>query len=288
MWISAEDARSDFVLAAAAALIGPFIQAFVADLPGYPGGLVGTLLSIAWLFAMTGLVPVLLAGYRSHGLSAFGLDQPQEAIRTGLLVALPLAVTGWLAFWLRGASAIDALQGLLPFLSGGQGLIVDVLAFAVVATGSLLLYTFLTVRARDAFQPNEVAQLEALRTFGLAAVGVAALLGLLLWVAGNQFTTLMLRVAGVAGLVLVTDRYVEPGRQTTRATVLAPAITVLVFWVFRSGGLFRGNLLDGLYAGSVAAAIAITVAILVETRRYAWATVPVLAAAALYGAPLLV
>jgi hypothetical protein len=287
MWITAEDARSDFVLAAAAALIGPFIQSFVADLPGYPRGLVGTLLGIAWLFAMTGLVPLLLAGYRNHGLAAFGLDQPRDALRTGLVVAAPLAVAGWLAFWLNGATPIQALQGLLPFLSSGQGLVVDVLALVVVAAGSLLLYTFLTVRAREAFQQTGLGLVEALRTFGMGAIGVATVLGLLLAISGNV-TSLMLRVAGAAGLVLVTDRYVQPEDTTTRATMLAPAVTVLVFWVFRSGGLFRGNLLDGLYAGSIAAAIAIAVSSLIETRRHAWATAPVLAAAALYGAPLLV
>ncbi|HEX9888657.1 MAG TPA: hypothetical protein VGA69_04220 [Nitriliruptorales bacterium] len=287
MWITAEDARSDFVLAAAAALLGPILQGFVSGLPFYPRGLIGTMLGIAWLFAMTGLVPVLLAGYRDHGLSAFGLDQPQEGLGTGVIVALPLVVAGWLAFWLNGVSVIDALLGLLPFLSGGQGLVVDLLAFAVVTIGSVLLYTFLTVRARHAFKATHLTQVEALRTFGMGAVAVAAVLGLLLSISGNA-TSLLLRVAGVAGLVLVADRYVQPADSTTRSTVLAPAITVLVFWVFRSGGLFRGSLLDGLYAGSLAAAIAVTVAILVETRRHAWATVPVLAAAALYGVPLLV
>lgn len=288
MWMSSEDARSDFVLAAAAAAFGPILQSFLTGLPLYPrSGTVGVVLALAWLFASTGLVPLLLARYRGQGAAAFGLDEGREGLSVGAIVALPLVAFGWLSFWAGSAGPVGALFGRIGEPSLSTTWMLNLLVLVVALVGVLLLYTFLVVRARDAFKPTHVTQVEALRTFGVGAVGVALVLGLLLAV-GTTLTVagVMLRLAGLLGAILLVDRYVEPGDMTTRATVLAPAIVAAVLWVLSSGGLFSGGLLSGLYAGAVAGATAIVVAILLETRRYAWAVIPLVAAAVLYGSPL--
>ena len=75
--------------------------------------------------------------------------------------------------------------------------------------------------------------------------------------------------------MLVADRVVTTRRTTPRAAVLTPVVVLVVVHVFAFGGLFRGDLLSGLYAGALAAGTATVTAVLLETRESAWAVVPV-------------
>lgn len=298
MWITREEALSDFVLAGATAVLGWIVPSYLARLGFYPSqGLLAELLLLGWLFALTGLVPLLLARYRKQGAAAFGLDGERAGMRAGILLAIPVGAVGVIALWTGSLGNAPlplerAALGLLGLGSSALGLLLLAARVAVVGAGSVLLLAFLTVRARDGFRGTPVSQLEALRTYGLGAVGAAAVLGLLAVVAGAVGAIgLLVTLAALVAAVLLTDRLLVQGGETARATVLAPAIVAfLIRFETQTGGflagLFGPRLLLGLYAGCVAAALVIVVAVLVETRVYAWAVVPLLVATALYPSPL--
>lgn len=284
MWTDPDEARSDFVLAAATALFGPFLAQFILRLPvlGSSGPL-GRLVGIALLFAITGLVPLLLARHRGAGIAAFGLDGGREGIRLGFLLALPVAALGVVVAWTSGVPILQALTGILALFFGSPfgplDVVFGLLQVIVIFGGMLLLYTFLGVKAREGFGRTEVSHVEALRTYGLAAAGGALLVGFLVAI-GREFTLsrVLLSSAALAAVVLIADRVVDSRGQTTRLAVLAPAIVALVL----AWNIFSGEFLTSLRHGLLAAGTIIVVTVLVDGRRYAWAAVPLFAALTIY------
>ena len=306
MFMNAEEARSDFVLAAAATLFGGLVIRLVAELPFYPGsGVVGEILRLLWVFALTGLVPYLLVRYREMGVRGFGLEGDRGGTVAGLLVAAPVAVLGIVrllgigdgaglgaAIGTPGASLTNALFGHLsgapfgdPTVGPGPSateamieLFFRIATVAVLWVGIVMLFTFLTTRARDGFRRKELPLVEGLRTFGMATAGIAFVVGLVAAILPSvTLGSMVLNVAGLAAMVLLADRLVTKRMSTSRATLLAPAIVALLLHII--GGT---HLLLDLYAGALAAGGAIVLASLVETRRAAWAVVPVAAAMAIY------
>lgn len=289
MYMTPEDARSDFVLVAAVAVFGGEIIALLFQLPFYPRtGLVGRLLFQVWLFVVIGLVPWLLLRYRDQGAAGLGLTEDRSGLAGGLALSLPIVVI-WLVRALRADVVVEGLLGRLTI--GGLGdptvgtadpgadLLVRILVVLALAAGGVLLVPFLVTRSREAFRRTEMKLVEGLRTFGMATVGAALLLGLLA-VLGRAVAALdvLLSVGGLATMVLLTDRLVHPVMGTSRATLMAPALVVVATHVL-SG---RGPLLPTLYTAALGAGVAIVVAALVETRRHAWAIVPLALTAALY------
>lgn len=285
MWMHPEDARSDFILAAATAAVGWIVHNFVVSLGVYPnpGTLLHSALTVMWLFVLTGLVPLLLARYREDSPGAFGLGSDRHGVLPGLVLAVPVLVVGVLGLWADGVALPRALLGefgLLP--SDPLRVLVRLAAIAAVFAGSFLLYAFLTVRARNGFRRTELGQVEALRTFGMGAAGSVLLLGLLTSLAGIcSVTSVLTTAAGLAALVLIADGAVTAGKQTSRAAVLAPAIVAVVIALLVDGGLFGGNLLITLYRGSAAAGTVIVLAVLVEAGR-AWSGLVLMLAVAIY------
>lgn len=294
MWMTPEDARSDFILAAAATLFGPLLVALVAGLPFYPGGTVGTLLGIMWVFVITALTPMLLVRYRDQGVEGYGLVDDPGAWRRGLVIALPIVVVGWLRGWFGlGLGAVPALGGKLaigaaasPTISSGRGvvdLVLDLVFLAVVMVSGLMLAGFLVTRARDGFRRTEVPVVEGLRTFGMGAAAAGLLLGLLAsFTPEIRLTVVLTNILALVLVVLLADRIVASNDTTSRATLLAPAVVAVVAQIMAFGGLFRGDLLLALFHGAISAGLVIVLAALIETRRYAWAVVPVAVASALY------
>ncbi len=287
MWESPEEARSDFILAAATAVFGPLLYFFLVGLLRLGRlGLVGDALRAVIVFAIAGLVPLLLARYRRQGAAAFGLDIPvRDGVVGGLLVAAPAVGLGIAVGWASpGATVGSSLLGVLGHISASPlGLLVYLLGRLAFLVGALLLYTFLTAKARDAFRGTEIGQVEALRTFGMTAAAGALIVGLPI----ALFTeATLLRSAldplALAAMVLLTDRLLDPAATTTRATVLAPVIVAAIV----SLELFGGQVLASLRDAVLAAGLVLVLAVLVETRRYAWATLPVLVAVTLYPSAL--
>jgi hypothetical protein len=195
------------------------------------------------------------------------------------VLVVPVAALGVLRQFVSLGPGDTALLGRI----GGAGfsgvgtttaVVLELLAFAVTSLGALLLTTFLVVRGRDAFRSADVSLTELLRTFGIGACAVALVLGLMRSLGAAQLLPTLLQVAGLAALVLVADRVVQTRRMAPRAAVLTPVIVLGAAHVFAFGGLFRGDLLSGLYAGALAAGTATVTAVLLETRERAWAVVP--------------
>lgn len=284
MWTDPEEARSDFILAAAATLFGPLLVAFLQNVarPLFLGT-VGNLVQLALFFAYTGLVPLLLARYRDQGVEAFGLDEGREGVVPGLLVAVPIVVVAiGLQLALSGDVTAAVLGTLAGMLVGPVAFLMTILRAVVVAAAVVLLYTFLATKARNAFARNEVPQVEMLRTFGIAAAGAGFLAGLLLLVRGGSVLRVLVEALTLAAVVLVADRFITQAGRTTRATVLAPAIVALVVKL----RLFGGDFLPSLRGALLGAGLVIVVVVLLETRRYAWAVLPVLIATVLWPTPL--
>lgn len=286
MWMHPEDARTDVILAAATAAFGWFVHDLVSGLGFYPrpATVAGQALIAAWTFALSGLVPLLLARYREEDASAFALDSDRTAALRGAVLAVPIVVVGIVVLWVDfGQSLPRALLGQLGQLpSDPLALLVRLGRLTAVFVGSYMLYAFLTVRSRTAFSRTEISQTEALRTYGMGAAGAVLVLGLLTSLGGIcSAASVLTTAAGLTAVVLLADGSVGVGTQTTRATILAPAIVAVVISVFIGGGIFTGNLLIALYQGAAAAGIVIVLAVLVEAGR-AWAGVALLLAATLY------
>lgn len=280
MYVSREDARSDVILAGATLLFGGLVIDLLSRLPLYPQrGLVAVALNLAWIFVLTGLVPWLLARHRDDIPGAFGLDAPRAGWRAGLILVVPIVALGVL----RQFVAVEAAGTTLLGRVGGAGypgfdavtvLVIGLVSVAVTTVGALLLTTFLATRGREAFRSPDVSLTELLRTFGIGACGVALVLGLARTIGRAGLLSMLLQVAGLAALVLLADRLVTSRRTAPRAAVLTPVAVFTAAQVFAFGGVFRGDLLSGLYGGALAAGTVTVTAVLLETRDRAWAVVP--------------
>lgn len=278
MWMTQDDARSDFILAAAP----PLLRDIVVDvLERALGGITRTgVVAIVLAFTFTGLAPLLLARHRRQGLAAFGLDEG----RAGLGAAAPMLavfVGASLLYSLRdGASVFSGLLGQLavvtanPVVGGSLSLFqrVEVLVLiAVQAIGTLLLLTFLTTRARHAFREVDMSRTEAVRTYGMASAAAVLLMGLLITLGGTDPVFAIVPGVGLGVLVLLLDRLVQAGATSSRWAMLAPGLVL----VFLEVGLF-GLLLNpvrGIFDGGFVLGLGVLVAVAVETRRHAWAAV---------------
>jgi len=284
MYVSREDARSDVILAGATTLFGGLVIGLLSRLPLYPRqGLVAIALDLAWIFVLTGLVPWLLARHRDDIPGAFGLDAPRAGWRAGLILVVPIVVLGvlrqFVALGAVGTTLLGRIGGAgYPGLAAVTALVVGLVSFAVTTVGAVLLTSFLVTRGREAFRSPDVSLTELLRTFGIGACGAALVLGLVRTIGRGGLLSMLLQVAGLAALVLLADRLVTGRRTAPRAAVLTPVVLFTVAQVFAFGGLFRGDLLSGLYGGALAAGTVTVTAVLLETRDRAWAIVPLYAA----------
>ncbi len=293
MWISSEDARSDFILAAAAVFLGVQVVRLLAALPGYPrGGVPFLVLSLIWLVLIALVPPWWLARHRGQVPDAFALGEADRGgLGTALVIASPLLVGYLLATLVTGniGAMLLALAGRFTILTPtiedvrlSFELLVIMVSVGVVAIGAALYGTFLAVRAREAFRSPDTDLTELLRTFGLGAVGLSFVMGLLTALRDSgSFLNVLVRTVALLAIVLLVDRQVPPRVTLPRAGVVGPAIAVLVLWIITFGGPFGGDLLLGLTIGTGAAAITIAAAALVNVKQGLAAAV-LLVASALY------
>jgi hypothetical protein len=285
VYLAPDDAKSDVILVGAVVVFGEAARGFVATLPLYPQrGLVALALAVAWMVALTGLVPVLLARYRGDGAAAFGLAAGPGGAAAGVLLALPVVVLGVVLAFVTPLGAAAALVGqwLRVNVTGiaGADAVLGLLVWAILTLGTLLVLSFLAVRGREGFPRSPETSLTALvRTVGMGAAAIALVLGLVRALTGA--TTVAVAVTSAlagAAVVLLADRLVPAGTVLPRTAVLAPVVVVVVANVFAAGGLFRGDLLGAFYVAAMATPTIVAVAALTQTRRGAWAALPLVAA----------
>jgi hypothetical protein len=295
MYLSSDDAKSDVILAAAVLLFGGLARVIVSQIPLYPRtGTVALVLDLVWLILLTAAVPWWLSRYRGDGIRAFGLDGDRSAIGSGFALAVPVIVAQILIGILDGRTASGAVAGNLdPVLAGiyaqtGLAFVATLARFVVLTVGATLVISFLAIRSRDAFPRSPDTSLtELVRTFGMGAAGIALVLGLLRTIFGpGSPGGVLLNVAALIAVILLADRKLPHTVMVPRATIAAPAIIVVVVHIFASGGLFRGNLPEGLYLGAMGAGIAVVMAALVQLRGLAWSIVPLMLAAHWWFSPL--
>lgn len=294
MWLSADEAKSDVILAAAATLFGGLLLGWISGIPLYPTtGLVGSIVDVIEIAVIVGLVPLLLARYRDGTLEqSYALDSPSSGLWVGLLVGAPIALIEIVRRLVISGSVTDALVGRIllgqPTITSSVELTqvgdigIEAVWVAVFAAATWMFLSFVIVRSRPAFRSPDMDVTGALRTFGLAAAAGGFVIGLLrALVERSGFMVTLLSFVAVAAAVLIADRYVPAGTETTRAAMLAPAIIVLVAHILSGGGLFRGDLITTLHRGLTSAALVIALAALVESRN-GWALPPIVAIVALW------
>jgi hypothetical protein len=289
VYLAPDDAKSDVFLVAAVLAFGGAARGFVSSLPLYPQrGLAALLLDLAWIVALTGLVPVLLARYRGDGLAAFGLGTDRGGLGPGLVLAAPAAALGLLlavvvqrvpaAIWLGQVGTTP--QGDTV---GGLDLLVRLLQVVLLSVGTLLVVSFLAVRGREGFPRSPTTSLTALlRTIGMVAAGLGLVLGLARAV-GSSAPGLSAGAAAASALagalvVVLADRLVPHGIEVPRTAVVAPVVVVLVASVLSAGGLLGGGLFAGVSSGALGVTTVVAVAALAQTRRGAWAAAPLVLA----------
>ena len=293
MFIEADDAKTDVILAAAVAVIGPSLVGFVSRLPLLPRtGVIALLIDLLWLAAVTLLVPVLLARYRGDGAAAFGFRSAgghlgvagsSQPTTSAALLVLPVAVAGAATVLLAGGGPLGAALGSLgaSLAQGADVGLVGVVALrvAVLTVGAVVLVGFLSVRSRDGFPRSPDTSLtELVRTFGLGATAVALVTGLVRVATGAPLLALALNLLAMVAVLLLVDRLVPTGVSVPRTTVVAPLLLVVLIQTFAAGGLLGGGLLLGVHRGALAAGVTIAIAATAATRRGVALAVPMVLA----------
>jgi uncharacterized membrane protein YgcG len=241
VFIDADDAKTDVILAGALAVLGPTLLGFVSRLPLLPrtgvGAVVVELIALALL---TLLVPLWSARYRQDGAAAFGvatgghLQVAGTATRAtaALQLAAPVVVLGvLLAALLSSQASVLALGRLGLALRTADpvvSLVLTIAQVAVLSLGTLVLTGFLSVRGRAGFPRSpDVSLTELVRTLGLAAAGIALLTGLVRIAGGADVRIVALNVLALVTVLLLADRLVPVGLEVPRTTVAAPLVVIV-------------------------------------------------------------
>lgn len=284
MVLDSDDAKTDIVLAGAAAVFGGSVRGFVSQIPGYPRSGIGALMvELGWLIAITALVPVLLSRHRGDRWAAFGLTRPVTGLTTGWLVAAPIAAAAAVVGLVGPASDLGTrawwwgrLAGAVTVGTSPTARIATVLQLVVLIAGATLLVTFLAKRGASLDRSPSWTPVRLARTFAVPATVVAAIAGLTRVVLGWPLLPVIAQVGALTAVLFIVERRVRVASPVRRATVLAPAVVVAVLHLFAAGGLFRGDLLAAIHSGGLAVGMTVTIVLLATSRIGAWAVLPVM------------
>ena len=237
MYLSADDARSDFFLAAAVYVIGPtLIQLLLRAIPGLQSGtVVVTVIAILVPFVTIAAMPLFLLRYREGSFAALR-SGGGRSVATGAGIAAVFAAALALGEVLGG--------GQLGFLAD-QVPLTAVIALAVRWASLAVLALFLYLRAEYAFRPISEQQHTLVRQAGLACVGTAVVGTVLLLLAGRPIAS-VLPAAGLAGMYLLAERQLPQTGVGERWWVWAPVITLAlgpieIFSIFFGGSEFLAS-----------------------------------------------
>ncbi len=258
MYLSADDARSDFFLAAAAYVIGPSLLALLLNaLPGLlRSGALGTLLTIASVFLTTAAMPLFLLRYREESFASLrtgGSGSLLEGAALTAVFAVPLALAG-------------LLESGMPL--GPQVLSPQFVVFVVVRWLSLaVLAVFLYRRAEYAFRPISESQQTLVHQAGLACSITAGVSTLLLLLADRPFASLV-PAAGLIGWFFLAERRLPQHGMGERWWVWAPVITLALGPLEIFGLLFGGaDFIASAQQASVAATFGLVTVMALHARR---------------------
>jgi len=261
-----DEARSDVALTLATLVFGPLL------LGGLRGGsgIVGVLLDVAVVLALTALVPVLLVRSRAGAgagagavTRALALDTPPRELTAGLPLAIPVAAAGTVAMLTAGSAPAAALLGRL---SGAPLQSVQVVGLSL---GTFVLVVFLARRGAEAFPRSpEWTLRRLLRTLGMGAAALALVGGLLRVPLGADPTRAVVNAAALAAVVLAADRLVGPRQVAPRLALMLPAGIALYLHITTFGFSV------GLQAGALAAGMLVVMGTLALGGRGAWPVLP--------------
>jgi hypothetical protein len=218
VYLAADDARSDFFLAAAVYVIGPSIVALllraVPQVTAVP--VLGVVLLLALPFLLTAAMPLFLLRYREGSFAA---------LRTGGTAGLLLGATCG-AVVAAGVAAAELLAGGDPVAVAGEALLVGAVA-AVTWLSLAVLAVFLHRRAEYAFRPVSEHQSTLVRQAAAACLGTAAVATLLLVLAGQPPSALLV-VLGLVGAFALAERRLPQQGLGERWWVWAPVVALAI------------------------------------------------------------
>ena len=269
MWMSRDTALSDVVLAPAGLVVGTGVVSLLARLPFWPGGITGVVILLVAAVVIMLVWPVWLARQRDEPSVVGQALRPGDLV-AGIVPAAPL-VLGGMALGLLGQGSLTSpttlLRRLVLVTTGTAGLL-QVVLWLVTATGSFLVITMVARRAPSAVRGPDIAASGVIRTFGLGLAGIATVLWMLVSFTGPEPASIGLVMGlAVALMVLLVDRMLPPRMALPRMAALTPGIVALVLWLFSGGLLLGQGLLGNLASGAVAAAVALSMGLLVIADR---------------------
>ena len=219
MYMSTEDARSDFLLAAVVYVIGPGL---VSTLLRNTGSLLDNevarwLVAIAVPLLTISAMPLWLMRYRGEGWRSL-LNGTSDAIPLGVALAVPVVLGTLAGDLVAGTSVADSLTGQLqePVILVGR-----VLTWLSVG----VLVIFLHHRAEYAFRPISEDGASLAQRAAIAALGTAVVATLLLLIAGASPGNLLAPL-GVGVAYLLATRVVPPGGMWERWQAWSPLIVL--------------------------------------------------------------
>lgn len=259
MYLSADDARSDFFLAAALYVIGPSLFALIVQaLPGLFSNTAGL-----WFAAVvvpiltTAAMPLYLLRYREQSFAVLR-SGGVGGLLTGLTVASVLVIAT-----LVGEVVGGGQPGQLGTLLTPRNVLSLVARWGSLAVLAVFLYT----RAEYAFRPISERQEVLVRKAGLATVGTAAVSTVLLLLDGRPIAS-VIAAAGLVGVYVLAERLLPQTGVGERWWVWAPVITlalgpVRIVSLFLGGGSF----LASAQQGAAVALFGLVVVMAMHNRR---------------------
>ncbi|MEE8599634.1 hypothetical protein [Euzebya tangerina] len=234
MYLNADDARSDFFLAAAVYVIGPALLALARQaLPViFDVTLIDWLIIITAPFLLTAAMPLYLMRYREESWSGL-FGGSSSALATGLTLGGLVAVGNAIAAVLVGVPVGEVLTGTRIVVWVGL----------LVQWGSLaILAIFLVRRGEYAFRVIDEPQSELVRKAGYACVGTAGVTTVLLLLADRPLVS-VLPAAGLIGMFFLAEQRMPQEGPGERWWVYAPLITLAlgpleIFALFFGGANF--------------------------------------------------
>lgn len=220
MYLSTDDARSDFFLASATYLLGGILIRFLLDLVGgvFDNEIGLWFLTIAIPILIIAAMPLFLMRYRDESWSLLWAGGAEGAGR-GAVLGLVVAAGAMLGSVLGGSAPLESV----PLLEPGRLVVARLAQWLSLA----VLVVFLHRRGEYAFRPISERYEVLTRQAGIAVLGAAGVASLLLLPAGGSIGLLGGPI-GFAVAYLLATRTMQPSGMGERWQVWAPLIVLAI------------------------------------------------------------